>query len=55
MADVVVWSGNPFSIYTKAEQVYIDGKLTYDLNDAKKQPRTDFDIGHRDSDWEVAR
>ena len=22
-ADVVIWSGNPFSIYTKAEQVYI--------------------------------
>ena len=29
-ADVVIWSGNPFSIYTKAEQVYIDGALAFD-------------------------
>jgi imidazolonepropionase-like amidohydrolase len=30
-ADIVVWSGNPLSIYTKAEQTYIDGILFYDL------------------------
>jgi hypothetical protein len=24
-ADVVLWSGDPFSVYTKADQVYIDG------------------------------
>ena len=29
-ADLVIWSGNPFSIYTKAEQVYIDGALAFD-------------------------
>ncbi|NNF29636.1 MAG: amidohydrolase [Gemmatimonadetes bacterium] len=28
-ADVVVWSGNPFSVYSKAERVYIDGALLY--------------------------
>ncbi len=30
MADLVVWSGDPFSVYTRADQVYIDGALAYD-------------------------
>ena len=29
-ADVVLWSGSPFSVYTKAEQVWVDGALMYD-------------------------
>ena len=33
MADVVVWNGNPFSVYAQAEQVYIDGARVYDRND----------------------
>jgi len=45
MADVVIWSGNPFSVYSKAEQVYIDGALVYDRNDPARQPRTDFSLG----------
>jgi imidazolonepropionase-like amidohydrolase len=45
MADVVVWSGNPFSVYTRAEKVYIDGALLYDRDDPARQPRTDFDLG----------
>jgi imidazolonepropionase-like amidohydrolase len=45
MADVVVWSGNPFSVYSKAEQVYIDGALIYDRNDPARQPRMDFSVG----------
>jgi imidazolonepropionase-like amidohydrolase len=45
MADVVVWSGNPFSVYSRAEKVYIDGALLYDRNDPSRQPRTDFDLG----------
>ena len=53
MADIVVWSANPFSVYAKAEQVYIDGKLTYDIANAQAQPRTDFDLGHRDADWGI--
>ena len=44
-ADVTVWSGNPFSVYTRAEQVYIDGALVYDRNDPSKQPHRDFTIG----------
>jgi imidazolonepropionase-like amidohydrolase len=45
MADVVVWSGNPFSVYSRAEKVYIDGALAYDRNDPARQPRMDFDLG----------
>lgn len=44
-ADVVLWSGDPFSIYSKAEQVYNDGWLIYDRNDPKHQPKTDFNLG----------
>ena len=29
-ADVVLWSGNPFSVYSKAEKVWIDGALMFD-------------------------
>jgi imidazolonepropionase-like amidohydrolase len=45
MADVVVWSGDPFSVYSHAEKVYIDGALLYDRNDPKRQPRMDFSLG----------
>lgn len=45
-ADVVVWSGDPFSVYTKAEKVYIDGALMFDLHDSRLQPVTDFELGH---------
>ena len=48
-ADLVIWSGNPFSIYTKAEQVYIDGALTFD-KDSNFMPHTDFDLGIKE--WE---
>ncbi|MFN8652887.1 MAG: amidohydrolase [Gemmatimonadales bacterium] len=44
-ADVVLWSGDPFSIYSKAEQVYNEGWLVYDRNDPKHQPATDFNLG----------
>lgn len=45
MADVVVWSANPFSVYAQAEQVYIDGALMYDRNDPAYQPVMDFELG----------
>ena len=44
-ADIVVWSGDPFSVYTKAEQVYIDGALVYDRDNPARQPQSDFSIG----------
>ncbi len=45
MADVVLWSGNPFSVYAKAEQVYVDGARVYDRNDPSRQPKSDFMLG----------
>jgi imidazolonepropionase-like amidohydrolase len=44
-ADVVLWSGNPFSIYTKAEKVWIDGALLFDRSDPTEKWRTDFELG----------
>ena len=44
-ADVVLWSGNPFSVYTRAEKVFIDGAIAFDIHDPKIQPVTDFDLG----------
>ncbi len=52
MADVVVWSGNPFSVYSRAEKVYIDGALAYDRNDPARQPEMDFELGIRDAEVE---
>ncbi|HAY05346.1 MAG TPA: amidohydrolase [Hyphomonas sp.] len=46
MADVVVWSANPFSSYAKADQVYIDGALMYDRTDPAYLPVMDFELGH---------
>ena len=48
-ADVVIWSGNPFSVYTKAEQVYIDGALAFDKA-TNFMPHADFDLGVKE--WE---
>ena len=50
MADVVLWNGNPFSVYAKAEQVYIDGARVYDRNDPARQPRSDFLMGQGATD-----
>lgn len=44
-ADVVLWSGNPFSIYTRAEKVWIDGAMLFDRSDTTQRWRTDFELG----------
>jgi urease alpha subunit len=44
-ADVVIWSGNPFSIYTKADQVFIDGALAYDRSKPRGAPGPDLLLG----------
>ena len=43
-ADVVIWSKNPFSVYSIAETVFIDGALAFD-KDSNFLPASDFDIG----------
>ena len=50
-ADVVIWSGDPFSVYSKAERVYNDGWLVYDRNDPAHQPKTDFNLGTAAPGW----
>jgi imidazolonepropionase-like amidohydrolase len=44
-ADIVLWSGNPFSVYTRAERVWIDGALRYDRAAPDTWWRTDFELG----------
>ena len=45
MADVVIWNRDPFSVYAKAEKVFVDGALLYDRSDPARQPLTDFMLG----------
>jgi imidazolonepropionase-like amidohydrolase len=45
MADVVIWNRDPFSVYARAERVYIDGALAYELGNDAVNPVTDFTLG----------
>ncbi|WP_271405125.1 amidohydrolase family protein [Tenacibaculum soleae] len=36
-ADVVLWSGNPLSVYSKAEKTIIDGAVYFDIEEDKKK------------------
>jgi imidazolonepropionase-like amidohydrolase len=45
-ADVVLWSGDPFSVYSRAEKVWIDGAMMFDRLDPAHQWRTDFELGY---------
>ena len=44
-ADVVLWSGDPLSVYAHPDQVYIDGALIFDRTDPAYQPKGDFMTG----------
>lgn len=44
-ADVVLWSGDPFSVYTKADVVFIDGAVVYERRDPSRQAVSDFELG----------
>ena len=44
-ADAVLWDRHPFSVYARAEQVWIDGHLYFDRSDPARQPVSDFDLG----------
>lgn len=45
MADVVLWNGDPLSIYSRPEMVWVDGALLYDMNDPARRPVSDFELG----------
>jgi len=42
--DVVIWTADPFSTYAKADKVFLDGALMYDLK-AGLKPVSDFKLG----------
>ncbi len=44
-ADVVIWSGDPFSAYAHADRVFIDGVQVFDRADTAGAPRSDFQLG----------
>ena len=45
MADVVLWNGDPLSVYSRPEKVWVDGALLYDAMDRKRRPVSDFELG----------
>lgn len=45
MGDVVLWNGDPFSVYTRPEKVWIDGAMLYDANNLRLRPVSDFELG----------
>jgi imidazolonepropionase-like amidohydrolase len=45
MADVVLWNGDPLSVYSRPEKVWIDGALMFDAMNPKTRPVSDFELG----------
>jgi imidazolonepropionase-like amidohydrolase len=45
-ADLVLWSGHPFSVYTRADRVWVDGAPLFDRADTANRWRTDFELGY---------
>jgi imidazolonepropionase-like amidohydrolase len=45
MADVVLWNGNPLSVYSRPEKVWVDGALMFDAMNPKTRPVSDFELG----------
>jgi imidazolonepropionase-like amidohydrolase len=45
MADIVLWNGNPLSVYSRPDKVWIDGALLFDSSDPKRRPVSDFELG----------
>jgi len=45
MADVVLWNGDPLSVYSRPEKVWIDGALMFDALDRSRRPVSDFELG----------
>ncbi len=45
MADLVLWNGDPLSVYSRPEKVWVDGALMFDAMDPKRRPVSDFELG----------
>ena len=46
MADVVLWKGHPLSVYARAQRVWADGVVTYDMATGPVEA-SDFEVGER--------
>ena len=44
-ADAVLWSGDPFSVFSRAQLVFVDGARVYDRTDPHLRPQSDFTLG----------
>ncbi len=44
-ADLVLWDGNPFSVYSHVDSVWIDGVQQYDRTNKALRPTSDFNLG----------
>ena len=44
-ADIVLWSGDPFSVYTKADLTFVDGAVVFDRHNPDTNPVMDFELG----------
>jgi imidazolonepropionase-like amidohydrolase len=44
-ADVVLWNREPLSVYAKAQMVWVDGALLFDLNNPRLRAVMDFELG----------
>jgi imidazolonepropionase-like amidohydrolase len=44
MADLVVWSGDPLSVYSRVSEVFVDGRPVYESALGPPRP-TDFELG----------
>ena len=43
-ADIVIWDKHPFSVYSKARWVFVDGRLRFD-RDRRGLPWSDYELG----------
>jgi len=46
-ADVVLWSADPFSIYSRPDLVLIDGAVAFDRTAPPGRAASDFEVGRR--------
>jgi imidazolonepropionase-like amidohydrolase len=45
-ADIVVWDGDPFSVYTRVDRVFIEGRLVYAKDGTAGAEPSDFELGY---------
>ncbi len=45
MADIILWNGDPLSVYSRPEKVWVDGAMLFDSSDSKRRPVSDFELG----------